>query len=159
MKFQTKFRKRERFSSNPGSGVHATYRILVDDDGHEELQITGKVDTQEKIEAWRESTDLKTLIKRYNMGETDALQSTQAIYGDFSEMPKDLAGYLQLMRDAENAFMHLTPDIRERFHNSPSEFYTAFGTDEFYSALGVINNAGTVDEPKGENVTDEPKSE
>lgn len=43
-------------------------------------------------------------------------------YFDFTEMPEDFRAAMDMMVDAEKAFMSLPADVRREFDNSPAEF-------------------------------------
>lgn len=156
MEFRTKY-DRKRVFTEPGNEWHDTFTLRYDDNGVEYLETTGRINVQEQIQSYGESTDIHKILERYGNGDLAALNRKTPIYGDFSEMPKTLAGYLNLFRDAENAFAQLPSSVRSEFNNSPTEFIAAIGTDRFNKSLGLSND-GDIKE-KEVFSTDEPKSE
>lgn len=62
-------------------------------------------------------------------------------YGDLSDVP-DLATALNRIRDAEDHFMRLPPDLRRRFHDSPGvlwDFVNNPANSEESIALGLLH--------------------
>jgi hypothetical protein len=46
----------------------------------------------------------------------------EPVYYDFTEMPDTLLGYMQLMEQADNAFMTLPASVRREFDNDAAAF-------------------------------------
>ena len=71
------------------------------------------------------STDLNVMLKRMGVKDGSVLPATLGVtdpryYGDFTDAP-DLKTALDRIMDAEEKFMALPPQLRERFHNSALE--------------------------------------
>lgn len=158
-KFRTKYQP-IKVQSEPGSAFAPTYKLkyLTDKgpDGASELVIIGKVNVDEKIQSYRDSCDINILMQRFENGDATALNKTPSFYADLSDMPKNLAGYLQLMHDAQDAFYTLDPTIRAKFGNNPDQFFASIGTDKFRELLGVDLHAGSVND-KVEDIAEEVK--
>jgi hypothetical protein len=73
-----------------------------------------------------EECDINTIMKRYEgHGGLNGLGPDPNVvprYVDFSEMPQDLMGFMQLQHDAEFAFMQLPAVVRREFDNDPILF-------------------------------------
>ena len=71
-----------------------------------------------------EDCDINVLMKRFENRDIGAIMrsATEPMYVDFTEMPTDLMGYMQLMSDAEKAFMTLPATVRREFDNDPIGF-------------------------------------
>lgn len=74
-----------------------------------------------------EECDINTLMRRYEgHGQTiNQLMSMPAQGGryiDFGELPQDLMGYMNFMKEAEAAFMTLPALVRKEFDNDPIMF-------------------------------------
>lgn len=72
-----------------------------------------------------EECDINTIMKRYeghNTGPNGLPNVGVPQYVDLSGMPTDLMGYMQLMQDAERAFMTLPAAVRREFDNDPIAF-------------------------------------
>lgn len=136
MSFRNQF-ERIRVQSNPGSRYVVTYKPHYSETGALDLIEDGKIDVYEQIQSFKESCDIKTILARFAAGDESALNRKLPYFGDFSQMPTSLAGYLQLLADAENTFAQLPADIRSNFNNSPSEFFAAIGSPDFDQRMGL----------------------
>lgn len=147
--FRTQYNRIQK-NSVPGDRFAPTYSPKVDENGVIELVESGKVDTYAKIQAWRESCDIKVILQKYINGDSSALNRHMPLFGDFSDSPKSLSDYYQAMIDAENAFNNLPVDVRAKFNHSPSEFFTSIGTDKFNEIMGI--NPSPIENPDIESV-------
>lgn len=78
------------------------------------------------VQASRDECDINTIVKKYlRTGELPGLR--EGVYADISEMP-DLAAAIQMVSDADQAFMALPAEIRRRFDNDPVNL-VAFAQD------------------------------
>lgn len=68
--------------------------------------------------------DINVLMDRYQNQDIGSIMraSQEPVYVDFTMMPDDLMGTLQLMREAENAFMTLPAQVRREFDNDAVAF-------------------------------------
>jgi len=72
-------------------------------------------------QAFKDEVDINKIISRYERtGMITALNTKKPFYGDVSDV-KNYKECLETVKEAESLFMALTPEIRERFHNEPSE--------------------------------------
>ena len=79
-----------------------------------------------------EECDINTLMKKYEghvIGGPGGLQPQDMYYADFSEQPRDLLSYMNLMDEAQTAFMTLPAIVRKEFDNDPMQF-VMFAQDE-----------------------------
>ena len=143
--FRTKYEP-IKIQSEPGSAFAATYKLKYGEDGSADLVIIGKVNVDEKIQSYRDSCDIQVLLERFANGDVTALSKSPSFYADLSDMPTNLAGYLQLIHVAEKSFYALSHDIRSKFNNSPDQFFASIGSDQFRELLGVDLHAGSVNE-------------
>lgn len=146
MSFRNQF-ERIPVKSNSGSRFVVTYKPHYSDTGALDLIEDQKIDVYEQIQSFKESCDIKTILARFAAGDESALNRRLPYFGDFSEMPNSLAGYLQLLADAENTFAQLPADVRANFNNSPSEFFSAIGSPDFDKRMGVSVHEGLDSEP------------
>lgn len=66
--------------------------------------------------------DINKIMERYD-GYMPPIPGDRAPqYIDFTEIPEDLMGTMELMHDAENAFMRLPAKVRREFDNNPYMF-------------------------------------
>lgn len=131
-------KKAAEFATCPGSPLHAIYRPVVGKDGTIELEISGYENTDEKIASYEESCDVHTLIKRFHDGDLTALNKRQGMYGDFTNMPKNMAEMLQLQIDAKIAFNSLDVETKKKFDNDLNKFLATAGSEEWAEKLGYV---------------------
>ncbi|WNK14379.1 MAG: internal scaffolding protein [Microvirus sp.] len=78
-----------------------------------------------------EECDINSVMARYNthvVGGPGGLPPSEPMYVDFADLPQDLMGYLECMKDAERSFMSLPAVVRKEFENNPIEF-VAYASD------------------------------
>lgn len=81
---------------------------------------------------FRDECDINTIVKRCMQNGLplgDPARKALARYGDISQLP-DFAEMNQRIIAAREAFMHIPPQIRERFDNDPGIFLNASQTPE-----------------------------
>lgn len=128
----------KKFVSNPGDRYHVLYAPKVDKEGNIELVEAGKEDIREKINSFAESCDISLILARVAQGDLSGLQVNPGMYGDFTEMPKTYADFLQLEIDSNNLFNKLPLDVRKEFDYDAGKFLAAAGTDEWRKKLGNV---------------------
>lgn len=146
LSFPTQYDRKERVYISSGTEFEPTYQLITDDDGVQELTQVGKINTYERVQSWKESCDLKTILQRFANGDQNALNRNTPLFGDFLDMPNNLADYYKKIAEAEAVFYGLPVDVRAKFNHSPSEFFANIGSDRFYDILGYHrdpNPAGT----------------
>lgn len=73
------------------------------------------------VQSERDEVDINRIVGKFlNTGVLEVRQRPPSA-GDFTHV-KDMRESLQLIRDAEEAFMEQPADIRARFHHDPVEF-------------------------------------
>lgn len=125
------------FVTCPGSEEHVIFSPKVKSDGTFSLVETGRESIKDKINSFREQTDIAYIIKRIQMGDTSVLRSDGA-YGDFTHMPKTFAEALQLQIDGEKRFMQLPLDVRNQFDNDFRKWFASAGSDEWMSKMQPV---------------------
>lgn len=143
--FRTKYEP-IKIVSESGSPFAATYKLKYGEDGSADLVIVGKVNVDEQIQSYRNSCDIQVLLERFANGDVTALSKTPSFYADLSDMPQSLAGYLQLIHDASEAFNSLSVDVRAKFDNNPDKFFASIGSDQFRQLLGLDDLQNSVKE-------------
>lgn len=158
MQFRTQY-DRIAVNSNTGERFHPTYELQVDENGIHDLVETGKVDTYEMIQSYKDSVDIHNILERFANGDQTALNKNQPMFGDFTEMPKTMAEFQQTLADAEKMFMSLPVEKRALFNHSVSEFVASFGSRKFFEAFGIetqksdeIRTNVLIDEKDGDKV-------
>lgn len=157
--FKTQYDARDRIQSNPGNPVKQLYAGSYNERGQVELKEDGTEDLYAYIQSFAESTDIHSILKRYQNGEVDVLEKVQGFYGDITEMPHTYAEALQRIADSEKVFMSLPVDVRAKFGHSFSQFLAASQEDNFLDLLGVKPTEQPADVPSVPNVVKEPGKE
>lgn len=120
--------KANDFETPAGNRFEVIYSPKVQADGSIELVETGKKDIQEEIDSWYEHTDMSYILRA--MAATGEIPNvSRGFYGDFSEMPGNMAEAMQLMLDAEAAFYELPLDRRNAFDNDFKKWLVLMHTD------------------------------
>lgn len=71
-------------------------------------------------QAFADECDINTIVRRFGLtGELPAAFKAPS-YGDFEEVA-DFHTAMQAVRDAQESFMSMPPELRARFHNDPQE--------------------------------------
>lgn len=155
-RFMTQYDARQRIESNPGNPIKQLFAGSYNEQGQVELKEDGTEDIYAFIQSFADSTDIHSILKRYQNGEVDVLEKVQGFYGDITEMPKTYAEALQRISDSEKVFMSLPVEIRAKFGHSFSEFLAASQEDDFLDRLGVKPTEQPADVPPVPDV-DQPK--
>lgn len=121
------------FVTNSGSPIHTLYSPVVDRDGNMSLKEAGFENTDEYIESFKESTDIRLILARVASGELTLDQ--RGAYGDFRNMPKTLAEVLQLQIDSANLFNRLPNEVKQKFNNDPNVFFAQSGSEEWFKMV------------------------
>ncbi len=150
--FKTQYDARDRIQSNPGNPIKQLYAGSYNERGQVELREDGTEDLYAFIQSFAESTDIHSILRRFENGEVDVLEKVQGFYGDVTEMPKTYAEALQRIADSEKVFMSLPVDVRAKFGHSFSEFLAASNDADFLERLGVQVETPVTPEPEPEVV-------
>jgi hypothetical protein len=71
-----------------------------------------------------EDCDINVLMKRFENRDIGAIMRSaqEPVYYDLASAPSTLMDYMQLMQDADKAFMTLSAQVRREFDNDPVRF-------------------------------------
>lgn len=135
MAFRTKY-DRQRVISNTGDPYINTYKNSLDDNGDVILVRSGKDNVYQKIQAERDSCDLKSILARLSADEIKKFDiSNGGMFGDFTQAPKTVREMRERMIEADNFFKTLPLEIREEFGYSSDRFFTSIGTNYFNTVM------------------------
>lgn len=136
MSFRTRY-QRVRTFSNAGSPYIDTYKQSVDDNGEVILVKSGHDNVYNQIQAERDSCELKQILNRLSKDEWSKYDiSKGGLFGDFTKVPKSIKEMRERMLEAENAFMSLPVELREKFDHSTDKFFSSIGTDYYNTVMG-----------------------
>lgn len=158
-KFNTQYDARDRIMSHPGNPIKQLYSGSYNERGQVELKEDGTEDLYAFIQSFAESTDIHSILKRYQNGEVDVLEKVQGFYGDITEMPHTYAEALQRIADSEKVFMSLPVEVRAKFGHSFSEFLAASQEADFLERLGVKPDEQPASEPVANETVVQPVKE
>lgn len=130
--------KGKEFYTNPGDPIHIIYAPVVGKEGSIELVPSGKENTDDYIQSFAESTDIRIILNRVAQGEVELLSKTAGSYGDFTQAPKTLAEALQLQMDSNRLFQALPVETRRKFDDDPNKFFAAAGTDDWFNKIADV---------------------
>ena len=119
-----------------GSKIKTEYQPVYDVNGVWHLEPCGKNNTYMEIQSHAESCDINLIMARYRNGETDILSRIQGVYGDVTNVPTNYADIVNAQLKAEQLFLSLAPDIREKYNNSVEQFMSSFSTRKGWEDIG-----------------------
>lgn len=149
--------ERKRFYSNAGSPIRPLYKLMVDDDGSRHLVENGYEDFSAMIESFAESTDIHVALKRFTLGDDSLIYAKNGEFFDATEMPKTYAEVLQKVIDAENIFLALPVETKQKFNNDYRQFLAQFGTDKFNEVFDLKKDDVQKNVPKKKAKNDSVK--
>lgn len=132
MKFGNRFHF-QPVVSEPGCRFVPTFHVKIDEETGEEILVEdGVFDLYEDIQAHAPEVDLHVILAQYKKtGEEALLNRRSAVYGDFTDVPKTFAEMVNAVHDGNEFFEGLPTLVKQRFGNSPVQFYSSFGKPEF----------------------------
>lgn len=140
---RTQFMEHARVYSNPGSPVKILYGPQFDENGVMELVEVGRENLYEYIQSHKESCDIQIILERCARGDTSALMKRQAMFGDFTEMPKTYAEALNALVGAESYFNSLPVETRAKFDHNFHKFLVSMNKPEFVTLMGFEPNSSS----------------
>ncbi len=155
-RFLTQYDACDRIKTNPGNPIKQLYSGSYNERGQVELKEDGTEDIYAFIQSFADSTDIHSILRRYQNGEVDVLEKVQGFYGDITEMPKTYAEALQRIADSEKVFWSLPLDVRAKFGHSFSEFLASSQDADFLDKLGVKPTEQPAPEPVVPDVENKP---
>ncbi len=102
--------------------------------GEKIADVGERIDLDATIQSYRDSTDIASIIARYNAGDETVLNVNSAGFtGDVTILPKDIndvVGTNGLFENVLDKFNSLPEDVRALWNNDPSAFYQSVITNE-----------------------------
>lgn len=137
--FRTILDEQQRTYSPSGEKIEEVWAMRINDDGKEEFYIAGKTNVYEKIQAFAEDVKIENIIARVTAtGDATIMQKVQGTYADISEFPKDLLEAQQQIKAAEEIFMQLPTNIKEKYENNFNVYLKDFGSENWQKNMGLI---------------------
>lgn len=92
----------------------------------------------EKIQAARDSVDLKAILRRYEEGDKTALDKVKGMYIDAVDLPKNYAELYTAVSRANDIFDAMPVEIKEKYENNPAKYWRAFGSEAFDDTINAF---------------------
>lgn len=131
-------RYNHEFPSDAGTNIHIIFSPVVDKLGNIDLVESGKEDTDAIIQSYAPYCDINIIMANAMQGDLSGLNRVRGTFGDFTDMPKTYAEFLQLQIDSNKMFEKLPPDIKKQFDNDPNKFMVDAGSEEWLNKLGIV---------------------
>lgn len=135
MQFDTRYRPQVRKISEPGTIEKLTYSPRFDKEGRLVLEPTGRENTYEYIQSFKDSVDIHKIMERFQAGDPTALQRAQGFYADLSGVPETYADMLNLVSAGREAFDSMPAETKEKFGNSFERWLSTAGTAEWLQIM------------------------
>lgn len=125
-------RSARRVLSNLGEKYMIKAKLSISEHGVQIAEPGDKIDFQAYIQASKASTDIATIVARYNAGDESVLNVTpNGFYGDVDMIPSSVNDVAKINKLSDLA--------KENYERLPDEVKKLFGSsEEFFNA--VLNN-------------------
>lgn len=131
----------------PSAVIHSAYHNLPPQVGMDWLDDEGNPVVNPTEQNHKDFVDINNVLKRYDStGLITHVNNMAAAYGDYSEV-NEYREALDLVREAQESFMSLPSEVRNRFANDPGAFLE-FVTDP--SNLDELRDMGLAKQPPGQ---------
>lgn len=102
----------EVFEELPPYAVDVKTGKFLNDSSQPKLVSKGKINIQEKIQSFAHETDLYTILENFAYSNDPALlNARQCSYGDLSDLPNDLNGFSQYVRNNLDKLKDMNPEL------------------------------------------------
>lgn len=129
--FETKWNRSETPNTETGERYAPVYKLTATGD----LEQDGEIDTYAEIQSHADSTDIYTIMARYENGETEILNRKNGQWIDLTEMPTTFAEMHQLIIEADQTFQNLPLDIREKYNFSTADYIADIGSPRWIELM------------------------
>lgn len=124
--------------SEPGSDIYHIMQLSTDDDtGLDCLEEVGQMSISTQINSYRDLTDMSYILARLNAGDASVLNARPSFYGDVSDLPYDHRAALDIINNARAYFDHLSDDVKVKFDNDFSKWFSSAGSDDWSAKMTV----------------------
>ncbi|QCS36119.1 minor capsid protein [Capybara microvirus Cap1_SP_131] len=134
------FARSDAEPSNPGDKYHVNYRTRLKADGSLEFYEFDKTDIQAEINAAAAGTDMSYIVNRLLNGDMSVFSDKAPLYGDFTEMPKNMMDAVNLHNDAVHAFDRMPYEVRIKYDNDVNKWLSAAGSPDWLNLMFPDNN-------------------
>lgn len=159
IEFRTSY-DRESHPSSSGSPWIDNYKMKVNKEtGRKELtKIDVKDNLYDYIQSFADSVDINVVLAKFANGDMSAINHQSGFYGDFTNLPNNIADIHNKLVEMNEFFDNLPKDVREKFDNSYDVFINSFGSQEWFDTISETKDdisATMTDEKKESEVKSE----
>ena len=153
-KFKTAYGLYQNVSTPVGSDDKPTFSYIkktvddLDDSGkkvgsHEEIvfEQTGTESISEYINSFTDTTDIKKIFERYQMGDVSVLTKRVGDYVDTVGCPESLLDAQLMLKNGTKLFDEIPASIREKFDNDPEKFVQSAIDGTLFEKSGLPQQA------------------
>lgn len=127
----------KRFYSEAGSPMKPIFKSeLVD--GIIELTQVGEENLQEYIDSFKDECSMEAILARVASGDMSALQKRQAMFGDFTDVPRSFAEIMQKVIDGRAYFDSLPLDVRQKYDQNFELWFSQIGSESWMNDMGYV---------------------
>lgn len=122
--------------SNHGSRTKPVREAVIDNGKFKVVQV-GEEDLQDYIQSFADSTNIEILVARAVNGEPELLNVRSGMYGDFTELPSNLADMERVMASAQSFYDSLSVEMKAEF-GSFNDFISSMNDKDFLIKAGFV---------------------
>lgn len=145
--FKTIMDPTEQFANPTGSEYDLTRMEVLEKDGTKKLEITGKTNRFEKIQAFKEECMIENILAKLAT-DPNALNQVQREYGDQSVVPKTLMEAQNIIIRLTNEFKHLPMDYQQKFDKDPNKYIAEYATEEWIKKMSIPEEPKPIENEK-----------
>ena len=146
MKFNSKYGTKNQVVSEPGNPIRTEYQLYFDEEGREGLKPIGETNTDEEIQSYAESVDIKTLIAKYTNGDYMALERAKGFYADVSNMPVSFSEVMNMNIQGRNLFDQFPKEYKELYGFDYQQFIA--DPKRMFEYMDTKNNVSDLEQEK-----------
>lgn len=155
--FYTRYNRPKTIENETGTNFDKVRTMIIDENGHKKLVITGETNRYEKVQKHKEECLIENILAKATM-DPSILNQKEGKYFDATEMPKTLAEAQNKIIAVKQEFEKLPVEIRAKFDHSPEKYVQEYGSKMWGEALGIIKEQ-TKEEPTNEEKKEEVVNE
>ena len=128
--------------------------LFIGSRGYPELKVTGTHDLYAEIQSYRDTCDLESILKTFDLSSIGGLTFDElGDLDDFVNAPKSPADLLNVINRGQVLFDELPVNVRANFGHSLYNFVDSFGSADF---LQKLSSAYGIDTSQDNNTSSEP---
>lgn len=153
-KFFSRYNRPETIASETGTNFDKVRNIIINDNGHKALVITGETNRYEKVQAHKEECLIENILTAATL-DPSILNRREGKFADVTGMPKTLAEYQNLAIKLTQDFEKLPVNVRAKFDHSAEKYVMQYGSKEWGEAMGIVKEELKKEPEKAEEKKEE----